>query len=134
MIEIQAATHKDVEDIVERGELFWSEHYYSEYGDYSAVSTRNALHAMVDGEQTVVIVARDEGRLIGYIALIVAYPPWGNVSSAAESLWWVDKDYRNQGVGKDLLAAGLEWAAIMNCQLLEAHDHRGQRMHICVGK
>lgn len=134
MIEILVATHKDIEEIVEVGGLFWSEHYYSEYGDYNENNTRMVLHSMVDGELTTVIVARDEGSLIGYIAFIVAPVLWGNLRSAAESLWWVAPTHRSKGVGKDLLDAGMEWAKIMECDVLEAHDHQGKRMHLCVGE
>ena len=133
MTEVNVASHKDVEDIVEIGEKFWSEHYYSEYGDFNESNTRIVLHQMVDGETATVLVARDSEQLIGYIAFIVAPVLWGNLSSAAEALWWVAPEHRSKGVGKDLLSAGMEWAEIMDCDVLEAHDHHGKRIHLCVG-
>lgn len=133
-MEVTVATHKDVEDIVDIGGQFWGEHYYSEYGDYNEHGTRMALHQMVDGEVSTVLIAREGDELIGYIAFIVAPVLWGTVRSAAESLWWVAPEHRSTGVGKELLNAGLEWAEIMDCDLLEAHDHEGKRMHLCVGK
>lgn len=134
MTTIRAATHKDVEDVVELTGRFWDEHYYSQYGDFSDGNTRMVLHSMIDGPLSVIIVAEDEGSIVGYIAFIVAHVPWGNVSSAAESLWWVLPEYRGRGIGKDLFNAGLEWAEIMGCDVLEAHDGSGKRIHKCVGR
>jgi GNAT superfamily N-acetyltransferase len=132
MIEIRAATHNDVESVVELNGQFWNEHYYSEYGEYDAAKTRIMLHGMVDGPASVLIVAEDAGSIVGYIAFIVAQIPWGNVSSAVESLRWVLPEYRDRGVGTDLLDAGLEWAEIMGCDVLEAHDESGRRIHKCL--
>ena len=132
MITVRAATHNDVETIVELGNQFWNEHYYSQYGDYSPSRTRMMLHGMVEGPMSVIIVAEDGDSIVGYIAFIVAQIPWGNVSSAAESLWWVLPEYRGRGIGKDLFDAGLEWAEIMGCDLIEAHDESGKRIHQCV--
>lgn len=132
MIEVRVATHRDVESIVEIGEQFWSEHYYSKYGEFNEYATRMTLHGLVDGDASVLIVAADEGSIIGYIAFIVAPIPWGNVSSAVESLWWVAPEQRSTGIGTELFNAGMEWAEIMGCDLIEAHDHNGKRIHKCV--
>lgn len=134
MTDILVATHKDVEDVLELTPLFWEEHYYSEYGDYNEQNTRMALHQMVDGALSTLLVARDNDELVGYIAFIVAPVIWGDLRSAAETLWWVAPDHRGKGIGKELLAAGMEWAEIMECDLLEAHDHERKRIHLCVGK
>lgn len=134
MITVRAATHKDIEQVVALTGQFWDEHYYSQHGEFSEGNTRMVLHSMVDGPLSVVIVAEDEDSIVGYIAFIVAHVPWGNVSSAAESLWWVLPEYRGRGIGKDLFNAGLEWAEIMGCDLVEAHDGSGKRIHECVGK
>jgi RimJ/RimL family protein N-acetyltransferase len=127
------ATHRDVEEMIDMTRDFWDEHYYSQYGDFSEQQTRMALHQMIDGELSTALVAKDEDRVIGYIVLIVAPVIWGNVRSAAEVLWRVEPEFRGQGVGKELLNAGLEWAEIMDCDLLEAHDGDGKRLHLCVG-
>ena len=134
MSRIEVATHRDVEEIVELTEKFWGEHYYSEYGEFSESQTRTTLHALVDNEACTLIAAKDDDRIIGYIAFIIAIVPWGSVRSAAESLWWVEPEYRGKGIGKELLDAGLEWAENMECDLMEAHDGSGKRIHVCVGK
>ena len=134
MSRVEVATHKDVEGIVEIAEQFWEGHYYSEYGDFDESNTRTALHALVDNDVCTLIVAKDEDRIVGYIAFIIAEVPWGSVRSAAETLWWVLPEYRGEGIGKELVNAGLEWAEIMECDLMEAHDGSGKRIHICVGQ
>lgn len=128
MTEIRVATHRDIENIVELVEQFWNEHEHSEYGDFDAPSTRMTLHGLVDGPMSILLAAEDSGSIVGYIAFIVAKIPWGNVSSAVESLWWVLPEYRDRGIGTDLLSAGLEWAEIMGCDVLEAHEG-GTRMY-----
>jgi GNAT superfamily N-acetyltransferase len=132
MSRIEVATHKDVEEIIDVAEQFWSEHYYSEYGDFDESGTRTALHALVDGEACTLIVAKEGDVIAGYIAFILALVPWGSVRSAAETLWWVLPEYRGTGIGKELFDAGLEWAEIMECDLMEAHDGAGKRIHVCV--
>lgn len=134
MVTVRAATHKDIEDMVELMSQFWDEHYYGQYGDYAPGRTRMMLHGMVEGPLSVLIVAEDGDSIVGYIAFIVAQIPWGNVSSATESLWWVLPEYRDRGIGKDLFDAGLEWAEIMGCDLIEAHDDSGRRIHQCLGE
>lgn len=131
MINVEMATHKDIEDVVEATKKLWGEHYYSKHGEFNAASTRNTLHEMVDGPLSVIIVARDGGELIGYIAFIVAPVIWGNVTSAAEMLWWVTPERRGEGVGKQLIAAGMEWASVMDCDLMELHNREGKRVELC---
>ncbi len=134
MSRVSVASHRDVEDVVSLAERFWDEHYYSEYGDYSENATRLTLHNIVDGEMSTLLVAKDGDDIVGYIAFIIADVLWGTVRSAAELLWWVEPEHRGTGIGRELMDAGLEWAEIMDCDLMEAHDGAAKRFHLCVGK
>lgn len=127
MREVNVASHNDVEAIVALGQEQWDEHYYSRVGDYSEQNTRTVLHSMVDGEHTVVFVAKENDNIVGYIAFIATPVLWGDVLSAVEVANWVAMSHRRKGIGTELLDAGAEWAQIMGCQLVEAHNYEGKR-------
>jgi predicted N-acetyltransferase YhbS len=128
MREVIVASHKDVEDIVELGREQWDEHYYSKVGEYDQQNTRTVLHSMVDGEHTVVFVAKDNDRIAGYIAFVATPVLWSNILSAVEVVNWVAMDQRRNGIGTELLDAGAEWAQIMGCQLMETHNYEGRKV------
>jgi GNAT superfamily N-acetyltransferase len=128
MAEVVVAEHSDIEQIVESGAGFWNEHFYSRVGAYDPAQTRNVLHNMVDGDMTIVIAAKENAKIVGYIAFIATPIIWGEAVSAIEAFRYVDKDHRRQGIGTELLDAGAEWAEIMGCSLVEYYTHDGKRV------
>lgn len=43
---------------------------------------------------------------------------WGKVRTATEMAWWVEPEYRGNGVGQALIEAFQEWAADKECKAI----------------
>jgi GNAT superfamily N-acetyltransferase len=89
------------------GRLFWSQTPYSEIV-YCPDSIAFTCRAMM--EQALLLVSEVDGVIAGSVGA-VASPLYANrdVLVAAELFWWVEPQFRNSGVGKEMLA-GIEQA------------------------
>ncbi len=74
----------------------------------AAVPTRAEIQAIVDSEAVILLVARDEGKLVGMLSLIVFRIPTG-VRGWIEDVV-VDQEARGKGIGEALTRAALDRA------------------------
>lgn len=71
-----------------------------------------------DQEQPVFVAERPEGGLCGMLEVAIRSQAPGCTTDRIGYLegWYVDPDWRGQGVGRRLVAAGESWARSMGCQ------------------
>ncbi len=72
------------------------------------VPTRAELQELVDSPGVILLMARDEGRLVGSLSLVVFRIPTG-VRSIIEDVI-VDQSVRGKGIGEALTRAAIERA------------------------
>jgi ribosomal protein S18 acetylase RimI-like enzyme len=75
------------------------------------------LQRIVDAEATVVLVARIDGRTVGWLTLVVFTIPTG-VRAWIEDVV-VDEDVRGRGIGKALTLRALELAATSGARTVD---------------
>lgn len=106
---IRAATLADVPRLVALSGRFRAETAYRDL-----VADDPAQHAalftqLVAGPASVVLVADDDGAVVGLIALLIAPHHFSGQRTASEVIWWVEPEARGAGVA--LLGAAERWAA-----------------------
>ena len=100
---VRSAIDEDVADIVAMGRAFYDATHYAAFSPYCPASARALIDVMRGG---VLLVAQDNGELLGMVGLIVApFPFNAAVKSAHEIMWWVNPDAQRSGVGRALLEA-----------------------------
>jgi GNAT superfamily N-acetyltransferase len=101
---IRPATGADVPAIVAMSELFYRTTSYAAWAPFDAETVENLANTLTDSH--IMLVAEDEGRLVGMVGLFVA-PFMFNASltGAYEVVWWVEPGAQGAGIGKALLAA-----------------------------
>lgn len=72
------------------------------------------LHKMLVLDNFIVLLDGDKGMLAGTCTPFL----FGNKLVASEIGWWVEPEYRNSGVGKQLVDAFEEWAKEKNCDMI----------------
>lgn len=102
-MKIRAANLRDTADLVEMGEKFWKTTKYYEQGVEYDEDTVSVLiyNIMQDG---LIVVATEAEKIIGFI--LVAFTPWHfnkNVLTATEVAYYIEEEYRNAGLGRDLI-------------------------------
>lgn len=104
---IHPATAADIPEIVRMGRLFWSQTPYSEI-PYCPDSIAITCQQMI--AQRLLLVATVDGTVAGAVGAMCS-PLYANrdVLVAAELFWWVEPEFRNSGIGKEMLA-GIEQA------------------------
>jgi len=101
---IRHATLDDVPQIVEMSAKFYQTTAYCRWAEFSP-ETVTALASNL-AENHVMLVAEDEGYLVGMVGLFVAPFMFNNdLLGAYEVVWWVDPGAQGAGVGQALLAA-----------------------------
>lgn len=101
---IRKATHSDLAKIVGMAERFYATTCYSNWSDFDADTTFDLAINLI--ENHVMLVAEQDGDVVGMVGLVVA--PFmfnANCRSAHEVVWWVNPEAQGSGVGKELLAA-----------------------------
>lgn len=114
-MEVRLARKKDVDEIVElwkymmdfHGEI----HPYFKTGPKGDKNFRGFLKRQIGSSGSLVLVAEDQGRIIGFcLGLIMEYPPVfihrkkGHINDMV-----VAEDYQKKEVGKELLLSALNW-------------------------
>ena len=77
------------------------------------------------GEPLTVLVAEQDGRLVGMAELSIHLYAEGCQSDHVGYLegWYVDSSSRNQGIGRELLKASEAWARSQGCTELATDTH-----------
>lgn len=104
MATIRRARPKDVPTMVKFGRTFWEQtSYYKDQGiQYDAEHIEKMVRQLIDNG--IVQIAVDERKLVGIILMVVGPMPFNpSTLAATELVFYVDEDYRDSGVGKQLL-------------------------------
>lgn len=107
---IRPATHDDIEAVTALGEKFHTEGGLEQLAPYDPDSIRSLLAVLIDGDSGILIVAEQDGEIIGMAGGMV-FPLYFNaaVKVGQEFFWWVQPEHR-RGPGKALKDA-IEQAA-----------------------
>lgn len=101
---IRKATLADVPVIVAMSDRFYATTSYHAWADFCPDTVADLAANLV--ENHVMLIAEEQGQVIGMAGLFVA--PFmfnGSKAAAYEVVWWVNPDAQGQGAGKALLAA-----------------------------
>lgn len=112
---IRDATLDDVPTIAALGELFHAEAGWEDIAEYAPADCEKTLAMLVNGDDGILIVAEDEGEIIG-MAGGLAHPFYFNHAhkTGMEFFWWVKPGRRN-GLGVQLLDAMESQARALGC-------------------
>jgi GNAT superfamily N-acetyltransferase len=64
------------------------------------------------------IIALDDGKPVGMIGGAITLFIFGGIRMCQEIAWWVEPEYRQSGVGKELVKALEYWANKMDCKFV----------------
>lgn len=118
------ATYEDIPSLVRLlQQLFCVESDF----DFDADKHRKGLELLIASTKDVVLVAVDEGRVVGMLTCQVAISTvQGGLAGVVEDVV-VDSELKGRGIGKKLLMALEEWAklqGITRLQLLADQDNK----------
>ena len=107
---IREAEFSDFPEIIRMGREF-SESIGVPLDDESTLDTAENL---IKSDSSVLLIGE------GVMAGALAYPLYlnNNIIIAQELFWWVDKDKRGNGIGRELLTALEQWAKSVGAQQL----------------
>lgn len=104
MFQVRKATEADVGRIVEMSERFYP---LTSYWTHSKIPFSPENVAIVTQgliEHSIMHVAEVDGQVVGMIGVIIVpfiFNP--NYLTAGEIIWWVEPEYWNTGIGRELL-------------------------------
>lgn len=102
---IRPATAADLPRLVAMGRAFFAEAAWADVARWDDDGALSALDAMVDADNGVILVAEEDGRIVGMAAACLC-PLWfcPDELTGQEWFWYVEPDARH-GVGRALLDA-----------------------------
>lgn len=101
---IRKAKESDLRRIVEMSEKFYPYTPYIQLAPFNPTAAGALANVLI--EQGIMLVAEDEGEVVGMVGLILVpflFEP--ERLGAYEVIWWVEPEYQTKGVGKALLDA-----------------------------
>lgn len=104
-------------EVVDRGflseiEPLVSSHYEEFSGDASFTMAYDLYEELYSLGKMEIFTAREEGRVIGYLAIIIGEDhKIGNEPFASEEGFYVKPEYRNQGLSKKILKFAEEYCS-----------------------
>ena len=99
---IRHATEEDLPDIVSMSERFYAQTSYPRWAPFDAMSVEALAKLLL--QIGIVLLAEDDGIVVGMLAVIVAPTEFNNnVTAAGEIVWWVNEEARSTGAGVKLL-------------------------------
>ena len=84
--------------------------YHGTAFDEPRVSQVFAGFLRADRKHSVVLMAEQDGEVIGTIVCTSAVNVWNQEKTAYELIWWVDPEHRNGPTGMRLLKEYFNWA------------------------
>jgi GNAT superfamily N-acetyltransferase len=107
---IRMATSGDASRVVDMAARFLSESEYRDTVAWNRPALETTFSRLVESDAAAVLVAEQDGGLVGMIALTLYDHPFSGERTASELAWWVEPEARKSGAGMRLLAAGETWA------------------------
>jgi GNAT superfamily N-acetyltransferase len=91
---IRSATVEDIPRLVEMGKHFIAETEYSGKIKYRPEKLREFAEQQISN----ILVCVDGGLVTGMLAYLIYPHPYTGESTAVELFWWVEPEYRGQGI------------------------------------
>ena len=115
---IRKATLADVPVIVSMAANFYESTSYCDWADFNPDTVTTLATNLT--ENHVMLLAEDEGQVVGMVGLFVAPFMFNRAHTAAyEVVWWVNPDAQGNGAGKALLAAIEPACAERGCSAIQ---------------
>lgn len=102
------ATRADLDAIVAMGRRFLAASSYRAHVAENPEQMRILAAMLIDGHESVIIVAEDASGLVGMIGLLLYDHPMSGARVCGELFWWVEPEKR--GIGVRLLKDAERWA------------------------
>ena len=103
---IREAEAKDVERIVEMGSRSLREGPYKDQLSDNPEATRKLTQNILENHVGKILVAEEDGKLVGLLGLLFYPHPYSGEPIAAEIIWYTEPEYRQSFTALALLRAG----------------------------
>ena len=113
---IRLATPEDIPAIAEMGERFHGEAGWQDIAAYSVSDCSQSLGQMIEGDIGIVLVAEDEGRIVGIAGGLIFPLYFNHAHKSGQELFLYVEPGRRDGTGAKLLQALELSAKQMGCQ------------------
>lgn len=109
---IRKANLLDAEALVKMLINFALQSPYTNLIDFYKIG--NLAGSFILDDDKLALICDGQGMLLAMTMPFV----WGKVQTATEMAWWVEPEYRKNGVGTALINAFQEWAAEKECKAI----------------
>lgn len=123
-VTIRPAQETDLDAIVRLGADMHAESTYADM-DYDGDQFFFFLSHLLDMPNSEVFVADAYGDVQGMLACSAVKSFFGKDLGAVEYLWYVTPDFRQTGLGCDLLTAYVDWAKAQGVKRIQAGNSAG---------
>lgn len=116
-MELRVATAEDFDIIYDMCLKFINQTVYKEYLNEEVF--KPFVESFVSGsDEHIGFVAMDGDKPAGMIGGMINYFIFGGIKMCTEIAWWVEPEYRQSGVGKELIEALEYWAKKTDCKFV----------------
>lgn len=135
MIKVERATLLDVKELEEI-----SREYYEESGHlpqaltYDSEAATNSLCSILVDEESLILVAKDDDVIIGYMWLIITKPYYSNDLIMNEQYMFIKKPYRKSRAFALLIRAAQVISKESGCDYLQVGDSTNGELHRTLSK
>lgn len=103
---MKIASLEDRDQVLEYAMKFFNSTPYKDLGDEATIA--GIIDNFLQSPKEEKIIILDEGK--GFLIAAITKFPFGNTKVATEIGWYVEPEFRNQGVGDQLVEAFEYWA------------------------
>lgn len=116
---IRESRPEDVSRLIDMGMRFLSETSYREIVAAKPERLADTILNIVNNPDGVILVADDDGRAVGMIAMLAYDHPFSGQRTAFEVAWWIEPEVRGNGAGIALLRAAEDWARARDVKAMQ---------------
>lgn len=117
---IRKATHDDIPSLLRIGRQYYATSGYAEYAPMDDASAIGVFETTLN--HGVFLVSEDERGVTGMLGAVIVPFMFNNaISTASETVFFVDKDATQQGVGGALLDAWIEACRTSGVRVMQGH-------------
>jgi GNAT superfamily N-acetyltransferase len=116
-INIREATAEDVNSILLMAERFYVSTAYAKVSDWEATRAAETALQYINSDAHLLLLATVNDLPVGFIMAFRTIPMWSNTPMGIETIFWVEPEVRNLGLGRLLKASYLQWCILNGCEL-----------------
>jgi len=103
-MEIREATPQDFSDLVAIGHKFFEFNVYRKYSSIDELSLIRTFQQL--RQEHILLVVEHDAKVIGCAGAFIAPLYWNHSHlQGLEAFWWIDPEFRQGGIGKELRKA-----------------------------